>query len=81
MDAAGNPASGTHNGMYENLDVPWMQSLSPKHPTIGHMLLGIEFAKEGAAVIVHAAPAASEGAAAEGAVAPAVRTAGLAPAA
>jgi arylsulfatase len=26
------------NGMYENLDVPWMQSLSPKHPTIGHML-------------------------------------------
>lgn len=26
------------NGMYENLDVPWMQSLSLKHPTIGHML-------------------------------------------
>jgi len=26
------------NGMYENLDVPWMQSLSPKHPTIGNML-------------------------------------------
>ena len=26
------------NGMYENLDVPWMQSLSFKHPTIGHML-------------------------------------------
>jgi len=26
------------NGMFENLDVPWMQSLSPDHPTIGHML-------------------------------------------
>jgi arylsulfatase A-like enzyme len=26
------------NGMYENLDVPWMQSLSLTHPTIGHML-------------------------------------------
>lgn len=26
------------NGMYENLDVPWMQSLSTGHPTIGHML-------------------------------------------
>ena len=26
------------NGMFENLDVPWMQSLSLKHPTIGHML-------------------------------------------
>ncbi len=26
------------NGMYENLDVPWMQSLSFEHPTIGHML-------------------------------------------
>lgn len=26
------------NGMYENLDVPWMKSLSPKHPTLGHML-------------------------------------------
>jgi arylsulfatase len=26
------------NGMYENLDVPWMQSLSFDHPTIGHML-------------------------------------------
>jgi arylsulfatase len=26
------------NGMYENLDVPWMHSLSFKHPTIGHML-------------------------------------------
>lgn len=26
------------NGMYENLDVPWMQSLSLEHPTIGHML-------------------------------------------
>ena len=26
------------NGMYENLDVPWMQSLSLDHPTIGHML-------------------------------------------
>ena len=26
------------NGMFENLDVPWMQSLSLKTPTIGHML-------------------------------------------
>ena len=26
------------NGMYENLDVPWMQSLSFEHPTIGYML-------------------------------------------
>ena len=26
------------NGMYENLDVPWMKSLSLDHPTIGHML-------------------------------------------
>jgi len=26
------------NGMYENLDVPWMKSLSFDHPTIGHML-------------------------------------------
>ena len=26
------------NGMYENLDVPWMQSLSLDHPTVGHML-------------------------------------------
>jgi arylsulfatase len=27
------------NGMFENLDLPWMQSLSPtKHPTYGHML-------------------------------------------
>jgi arylsulfatase len=26
------------NGMYENLDVPWMQSLSTRHQTIGHML-------------------------------------------
>jgi arylsulfatase len=26
------------NGMFENLDLPWMQSLSVKHPTIGHML-------------------------------------------
>src|SRR5262249_1031406 len=26
------------NGMFENLDLPWMQSLSTKHPTIGHML-------------------------------------------
>ena len=26
------------NGMYENLEVPWMQSLSTDHPTIGHML-------------------------------------------
>ena len=26
------------NGMYENLDVPWMQSLSLDHPTIGNML-------------------------------------------
>jgi arylsulfatase len=26
------------NGMFENLDVPWMQDLPLKHPTIGHML-------------------------------------------
>jgi arylsulfatase A-like enzyme len=26
------------NGMFENIDVPWMQSLSVKHQTIGHML-------------------------------------------
>ncbi|TXL69836.1 sulfatase [Vineibacter terrae] len=26
------------NGMFENLDVPWMRSLSFEHPTIGHML-------------------------------------------
>jgi arylsulfatase len=26
------------NGMFENLDVPWMKSLSLEHPTIGHML-------------------------------------------
>ncbi|MBS0549320.1 MAG: sulfatase-like hydrolase/transferase [Proteobacteria bacterium] len=26
------------NGMYENLDVPWMHSLSTDKPTIGHML-------------------------------------------
>ncbi|WP_428660233.1 sulfatase-like hydrolase/transferase [Reyranella sp.] len=26
------------NGMFENLDVPWMRNLSPDHPTIGHML-------------------------------------------
>ncbi|MFO1163455.1 MAG: sulfatase-like hydrolase/transferase [Reyranellaceae bacterium] len=26
------------NGMYENLDVPWMKSLGFEHPTIGHML-------------------------------------------
>jgi arylsulfatase len=26
------------NGMYENLDVPWMQSLATTRPTIGHML-------------------------------------------
>ncbi|MFO1168350.1 MAG: sulfatase-like hydrolase/transferase [Rhodoblastus sp.] len=26
------------NGMYENLDVPWMKSLSTKIPTLGHML-------------------------------------------
>lgn len=26
------------NGMYENLDVPWVQDLSPEIPTIGHML-------------------------------------------
>ena len=26
------------NGMYENLDVPWVQDLSPDVPTIGHML-------------------------------------------
>jgi arylsulfatase A-like enzyme len=26
------------NGMFENLDVPWMQSLSLDHPTFGHML-------------------------------------------
>lgn len=28
----------TDNGMYENLDVPWMKSLSTDKPTIGHML-------------------------------------------
>ncbi|WIM09131.1 sulfatase-like hydrolase/transferase [Enhydrobacter sp.] len=26
------------NGMFENLDVPWMRDLSTSHPTIGHML-------------------------------------------
>lgn len=26
------------NGMYENLDVPWMKNLSEAHPTVGHML-------------------------------------------
>ncbi|MDH4124441.1 MAG: sulfatase-like hydrolase/transferase [Gammaproteobacteria bacterium] len=26
------------NGMYENLDVPWVRDLSPEIPTIGHML-------------------------------------------
>ncbi len=26
------------NGMYENLDVPWVKDLSPSIPTIGHML-------------------------------------------
>lgn len=26
------------NGMYENLDVPWVKDLSPDIPTIGHML-------------------------------------------
>ena len=26
------------NGMFENLDVPWVQDLSPEIPTIGHML-------------------------------------------
>jgi len=26
------------NGMYENLDVPWVMDLSPNVPTIGHML-------------------------------------------
>jgi len=26
------------NGMYENLDVPWVKDLSPDVPTIGHML-------------------------------------------
>lgn len=26
------------NGMYENLDVPWVKDLSPEIPTIGHML-------------------------------------------
>lgn len=26
------------NGMYENLDVPWVQDLSPDIPTIGHLL-------------------------------------------
>ncbi len=26
------------NGMYENIDVPWMKSLSTKIPTLGHML-------------------------------------------
>ena len=26
------------NGMYENLDVPWMKDLPTKNPTIGHML-------------------------------------------
>lgn len=28
----------TANGMYENLDVPWVRDLSPDVPTIGHML-------------------------------------------
>ena len=26
------------NGMFENLDVPWMRDLSTDHPTVGHML-------------------------------------------
>jgi arylsulfatase len=26
------------NGMFENVDVPWMRDLSPDRPTIGHML-------------------------------------------
>ena len=26
------------NGMYENVDTPWVKSLSPEIPTIGHML-------------------------------------------
>ena len=26
------------NGMFDNTDMPWVQSLSPKVPTIGHML-------------------------------------------
>lgn len=26
------------SGMFENLDVPWMQDLPLKHPTVGHML-------------------------------------------
>jgi arylsulfatase len=26
------------NGMFENLDVPWMRDLPTSHPTIGHML-------------------------------------------
>ncbi|MFI5032491.1 MAG: sulfatase-like hydrolase/transferase [Reyranellales bacterium] len=26
------------HGMYENLDMPWMKSLSLDHPTVGHML-------------------------------------------
>jgi len=26
------------NGMFENLDVPWMRNLPTDHPTIGHML-------------------------------------------
>ncbi len=26
------------NGLFENLDVPWVSDLSPKIPTIGHML-------------------------------------------
>jgi arylsulfatase len=28
------------NGMFENLDVPWVKDLSPAIPTIGHMLRG-----------------------------------------
>jgi arylsulfatase len=28
------------NGMFENLDVPWVKDLSPDIPTIGHMLRG-----------------------------------------
>ena len=31
-------APDSDNGMFENLDVPWMRDLSTKHPTIGHML-------------------------------------------
>jgi arylsulfatase len=31
------------NGMYENLDVPWMQSLSLEKPTIGHMLRKVDY--------------------------------------